>query len=86
MLTNTGSTSMKFIFISNPNSDIPESKYRDIIFKIIATSQIYKRFDSSLEFLDIFGVRKEKRKKLGYYEIEHIDNPCILTLAVHPKE
>ena len=25
-------------------------------------------------------------KKLCYYEIENIDNPCIITLAVNPKE
>ena len=87
VLTDTNSTSLKCIFISDPNSDIPESKYRNIIFEIITTSQIYKRFDSSHEFWDIFGTRKEqKRKKLGYYEIKHIDNPCILTLAVNPKE
>ena len=23
---------------------------------------------------------------LGYYEIEHIDDPCILTIAAHPME
>ena len=27
-----------------------------------------------------------KKKKLGYYEIENIGNPCILTMAVNPKE
>ena len=87
VLTDTDSTSWKFIFISDPNSDIPESKYRDIIFEIITTSQIYERFDSSHEFWDIFGARKEqKRKKLGYYEMEHIDDLCILTLADNPKE
>ena len=33
------------------------------------------------------GARKEyKRKKLGHFEIEHIDNLCILTLAVNPKK
>ena len=33
------------------------------------------------------GARKEsRRKKLGYYEIENISNPCNLTLAVNPKE
>ena len=87
VLTDTDSTSLKFMFISDQISEIPERKYRDIIFEIIASSQIYKRFDSSHEFWDIFGARKEqKRKKLGYYEIEHIDNPCILTLAVNPKD
>ena len=25
-------------------------------------------------------------KKLGYYEIEHIDDPCQVTIAVNPKE
>lgn len=23
---------------------------------------------------------------LGYFEIEHIDNPCFVTVAVNPKE
>ena len=37
-----------------------------------------------------FGVflRQENhisKKKLGYYEIEHIDDPCILTLVVNPR-
>ena len=87
MLTDTDSTSLKFTFISDPNSETPENKYRDIIFEIIAASEIYKRFDNSHEFWDIFGARKQqKRKKLGYFEIEHIDNHCILTLAVKPKE
>ena len=50
-------------------------------------SKIYKRFDSSHEFWDLFGARKDsRRKKLGYYEIENIDDPCIITLAVNPKE
>ena len=87
VLTDTDSTSLKFIFIFDLNSEIPENKYRDIIFEIIISSQIYKRFDSSHEFWDIFETRKvQKRKKLGYYEIENIDDPCILTLAANPKE
>ena len=65
---------------------LTQNKYRDIIFEIITSSQIYKRLDSSHEFWDIFEARKEqKRKKLGYNEIEHIDNPCILTLAINPE-
>ena len=48
---------------------------------------IYKRFDSSHQFWDNFEARKEhKRKRLGYFEIEHIDNHCILTIAASPKE
>lgn len=87
VLTDTDSTSLKFIFISDPGCETPEDKYRDIIFEIITSSEIYKRFDSSPEFWEIFGVRKEqKRKKLGYFEAERIDNPCILTLVVNLKE
>ena len=76
-----------FIFISDPNSDVPEDNFRDIIFDVIIASKIYKKFDTSHEFWDIFGSRKEsRRKKLGYYEIENIDNPCLVTIAVNPKE
>ena len=37
---------MKFIFLFGPNSDIPEEKFRDIIFEVIVVSKIYKRFDT----------------------------------------
>ena len=87
VLTYTDSTALKFIFVSDPNSDLPEDKFKDIFFEVIVTSKIYKRFVSSNEFWDNFGPRKTSRqKKLGYYEIENIDNPCILTLSVNPKE
>ena len=47
ILTNTDSTTLQFIFISNPNSYLPEEKFRDVIFEVIIMSKIYKRFDSS---------------------------------------
>ena len=66
---------------------MPELKFRDIIFETIAATKIYKRFDSSHEFWDNFDARKLSRKnKLGYYEIENIDDPCYVALAVYPKE
>ena len=87
VLANTDSTSLKFIFISDPNSETPEDKFRDIIFETIIASEIYTRFDSSHEFWDIFGARKEQtRKKLGYYETRNINNPCILTMTINLKE
>ena len=65
ILTNTDSTSLKFIFVSGPESNIPESKYRKIIFEVVTLSDIYKRFDSSHPFWEFFGARKEnKRKKI----------------------
>ena len=87
MLTETDSTALKFIFLSDPNSDIPKEKFRDIIFEVIVVSELYKRLDTSHEFWNIFGARKEsRRKKVGYYETENISNPYLLTLAVNPKE
>ena len=66
---------------------MPEEKFRDIIFEVVLKSKICKRFDTSYEFWDIFRARKEsRRKKLGYFEIENIINPCIITMAVNPKE
>ena len=87
VLTDTDSSSLKFLFISDPNSETPESRFREIIFEVITTSKIYKRFDSSHEFWRDFSARKEhKRKKLGSFESKHIDNLCILTIAANPKE
>lgn len=87
ILTDTDSTSLKFIFIPDQAITIPESKYRDILFQGITSTDIYKRFDSSHPFWEIFNVRnKHKKKKLVYYEIKNIDNPYILTLAVSQKQ
>ena len=46
VLTDTGSTALKSMFISDLNSEIPENKFRDILFEVIIESEIYKRFDS----------------------------------------
>ena len=87
ILTDTDSTAIQFIFISDPSSGFPKDKYQDVIFVVITATKIYKRFDSSHEFWDIFGFRKEnRRKKLRYYKTESINNPCLATIAVNPKE
>ena len=87
VLTDTDSTCLKFIFVSSTDSDIPDKKFRDIIFEVIVASKIYDRFDSSNIYWEKFGARKENlRKCLGYFEIEHIENPCFVTVAVNPKE
>ena len=49
-LTDTDSTALKFIFISDANSGMPEDKVRDMIFEVIIATKIYKRFDASHEF------------------------------------
>ena len=63
VLTDTDSTALQFIIISDPNSDMPEQKFRDIIFEIIVATKICKRSDSSHEFWDTFNARKLSRKK-----------------------
>ena len=55
ILTDTDSTALNFIFISDANSDVAEEKLRDIIFQVIIATKIYKRFDTSHKFWDIFG-------------------------------
>ena len=45
ILTDTDSTVLKFI--SDPNSDLPDDKFRDITFEVTVTSKIYRRFHTS---------------------------------------
>ena len=63
ILTDTYSTSLLFIVISDPSSDFPESKIRDVIFEVIVKTEIYKRFDTSHPFWEKFNARKPKRQK-----------------------
>ena len=47
LLADRDSTVLKFIFISDPNSHLPEDKFRDVTLEVIVTSKIYKKFDTS---------------------------------------
>ena len=76
VLTDTDSTSIQLIIVSEPNSSYPECNVRDILFEILSKTKICERFDKS----------NECEKVLGLYEVEHIDDPCYVTLAVNPKE
>ena len=55
VLTETDSTCLQFLFISNSESEICEKKYRDIIFEVIVASEIYNKFDSSHEYWEKFS-------------------------------
>ena len=47
----------------------------------------YDRFNSLNEYWEKFDSRKENLWiYLGYFEIDHIDNPCFVTIACNPKE
>ena len=82
LLTDTDTKSLKFMFVSDPNSKTPDDKFRDIIklaasllyyclirallslvFEVVMASEICKRFDSWHLFWDIFGARKQNKKR-----------------------
>ena len=87
MLTDTDSTCLKFLFVSDPNSEIPKSKYTEINFEVIIASGIYNGFDSSHEYWENFNTREGNLGKcLEYFKIEHIDDPCILSIVHNPNK
>ena len=87
ILTDTNSTSLNFLIISHVDSTFPESKVRDILFEIFSSTEIKKRFDKSDKFWEQFGVHKPENQKVrGWYEVESINDPCLVTLATNPKE
>ena len=63
VLTDTGSTSLTVIFISDRNSDIPESKYRDMIFEIRTTSQFTRDSTTHTSSGTFLGLGKRKKEK-----------------------
>ena len=86
ILTDTDSTGSLFLFLTRTVIYL-KKKFRVVIFEVITASKIYKRYDTSHKFWDISGSRKEsKTKKPGYFEIGNIDNPCLVTLTINPKE
>ena len=87
ILTDTDSTSLQFIIFCKEECKIPDSMFREILFKVIVENKVLERFDVSHEFWEQVGVRDVKtRKSLGLFETEHIDDPCQVTIAVNPKE
>ena len=86
-LTDTDSTSVFFIFICDLTSSIREDKVRDIIFEVMIESKMYDRLDLSAELWEQFNSRnKDLKKQAGLFEIENIDIPNIITIALNPKE
>ena len=87
LLSDMDRTSLQFIFFSKDESRVPEQKFRDIIFLVIINSPVLERFDVSHEFWEQLGSRKKNTgKQLGLYDIEHTEDPCLVTIATNPKE
>ena len=86
-LTDTDSTSLFFIFICDLNCCITESDSRNIIFEVMITSKVFDRLDLSADFWKQFDVQNKKLKKqVDLFEIENIDKPNVITIALNPKE
>ena len=86
-VTDTDSTLVFFIFICHLGCSVDERKSRDTIFKVMIKSKIFDRLDLSSDFWDQFGVQNKKLKKqVGLFEIENINEPNIITIALNPKE
>ena len=86
-LTDTDSCSIFFSFICMKECNIRESESRDLIFEILKRTIIIKRPDLLDEFWEQFGdCKKTLKKRVDLYEIEHIGNANICTIAVNSKE
>lgn len=87
VLTDTDSICLFFIFVCKPECDVVDEKVRDFLFEIIAKNSLLKRFDTSHEFWENFSVRKPKlKRKLGYFDVESIGDPTLVTLALNYKD
>ena len=86
ILTDTDSCSLQFTFINKLSCSITEDRARDIIFEILIL-KLADRLDTSHEFFERFFCRNlANKKKVGLYEVESVDNPNVVTIAVNPKE
>ena len=87
ILTDTESNTLKVLFISDPATKIPETKYSELIFEVICGSEIINRFDTSHNFWVKFSFQKPSLHKcLSCFAVETINNPSHLTIACNPKE
>ena len=86
ILTDSDSTFLCFIIIYAKSNSVPDDNFRGIIFDAIVQKDIVNRFDTSNTFWEKFLARdKSLEKKLGCFEIESIDNPCQVVIAVNPN-
>ena len=78
---------MFFVFICDLNSFVSEAKARNIVFDVMLKSKAFDRLDLSAESYEQFNCRNEDlKKRVGLFEIESIDKPNVITIALNPKE
>ena len=86
-LTDTDSTALNFIFICDLGCIVDEIQARKIIFEVMISSKIFDRLDLSDDSWAEFNIQNKKLKKqVGLFEVESINLPNIITIAINPKE
>ena len=63
ILTDTDSTAIQFVIISNIESTYPENKVLEILFEIFSCTEIVNRFDTSDEYWKRVNVCRPDNKK-----------------------
>ena len=63
ILTDTGSICAFFIFICKPESYMPYSQLRDVLFEVVVNNDVLHRFDTSHRFWEKYSVRNESLRK-----------------------
>ena len=66
ILTYTDSTLLMFLTICEFKCNVPDDKFRDLIFEVIVQNKIYDRFDTSHIFCDEFNARKPELEKTSW--------------------
>ena len=87
ILSGTDSTSMFLVFICDLGSNVKEDKARNITFEAMIASRTFDRLYLSAEFYEQFNCCNTKlQKRVGLFEIENIDKPNVITIALNLKE
>ena len=63
ILTDTDSTALQFTFISDPNSDLPEDNFIDVIFEVIIATKIIRDLTLLTNFEIFLDLGKKIEKK-----------------------
>ena len=85
-MTDTDSTSMFFVFVCDLNCNVREDESRNKIFEVMLKRKVFDRLDLSAEYYEKFNCQNESlRKRVGFIEIENIDKPNIIMIALNPK-
>ena len=76
ILTDTDSICVFFTFICKPESYMPVSQFRDVLFEVIVNNDVLHRFDTLDKFWENYSVRNESlRKNLVIFQSKILTTP-----------